>query len=131
MKTVDDDNPIWLFRGVPKESREFEDVNATGEVEPPRPDRTGASYRRRHSMNGDNETGYTSWTDDYSIACDVAQEISSSPNLSGEYVVFRVRFNSLDPDKIFEGRADEAEYLIEGTVENVEIADGHEDEVDE
>ena len=40
-------------------------------------------------------------------------------------------FNTLDPDRVFEGRADEDEYLIEGTVENVEFSKDATDEEDD
>ena len=30
--------------------------------------------------------------------------------------------STLDPERVFEGRADEDEYLIEGTVEHVEFS---------
>jgi len=43
----------------------------------------------------------------------------------------RVRVNTLDPDRVFEGRADEDEYLIEGTVENVEFSKDATDEEDD
>jgi len=50
---------------------------------------------------------------------------------SGQLRVFRVRISTLDLDnKVFEGRADEDEYLIEGTVENVAFSDDAADEED-
>jgi hypothetical protein len=98
-----------------------EDVRATGEIEPRRPDLRGEYYRRSHSMLGDTETAYTSWSESGSTAVLFAEATSDQEELSGKIVVFRVRVDHLEESKVFEGRADEDEYLIEGTVENVEL----------
>ena len=46
-------------------------------------------------------------------------------------VIFRVRISSLSQQRLFPGRDDENEYLIEGTVENVEISEDASDEEDD
>jgi hypothetical protein len=109
----------WLYRGVPRESLEVEDVHAVGEVRPPRPDRIGERWRQFHVM-GDTQTGYTSWTTDRNMAEEIAQFGSSSS--SGRVVIFRVRVDSIPEERLFHGREDEAEFLIEGTVEEVSIS---------
>jgi hypothetical protein len=77
------------------------------------------------------DTGYTSWSTDRSIAEAAALACSDDEGLSGQIRIFRVRVNTLDPDRVFEGRADEDEYLIEGTVENVEFSKDATDEEDD
>jgi len=76
------------------------------------------------------DTGYTSWTTDRSIAEAAASASGEAAGLSGRIRIFRVRIDSLDPGRLFDGRADEEEYLIEGAVEEVEFSDGLEDEED-
>src|SRR6266446_1133389 len=112
----------WLYRGVPCESPEVEDVRAIGEVRPLRPDRIGEYWRRAH-VHGDTETGYTSWTTDRSIAEAAAQDSSAIYDLSGEIVIFRVRVDSISEERIFPGLEDEDEWLIEETVEDVTISE--------
>jgi hypothetical protein len=118
----------WLYRGVPRESPEVADVEADGEVRPPRLDRVGEFWRHAH-VCGDTETGYTSWTTDRSIAEEAAD--AASEGLSGQIVIFRVRVRSLPEDRLFEGREDEWEWLIEGTVEEVSISESPADEEDD
>jgi len=72
------------------------------------------------------ETGYTSWTTDRSLAEEAAR--SGTHELSGRIRVFRVRVDTLNPERLYEGRADEDEYLIEGTVEKVEFSEHVTDE---
>ncbi len=79
-------------------------------------------------MAGETETAYTNWTSDRSIAVAAAEDCASAPGLSGEIVIFRVRLESIDRDKLFDGRADESEYLIEGVVEGVELSTGEEED---
>jgi hypothetical protein len=124
------DDHTWLYRGVPKESPEVQDVAANGEVYPPRPDLTGEPQRHAH-ICGMTETGYTSWTTDRSIAEDAASFCSEDEALSGVVVIFRVRISSLPQERLFPGRDDEYEYLIEGTVENVELSEDASDEEDD
>lgn len=85
-------------------------------------------------MAGDTDTGYTSWTADRSLAEAAAQDSSDNYDLSGEIVIFRIRVHSVSPERIFAGREDEDEWLIEGTVEEVTIsedaADDEEDDYD-
>lgn len=121
---------IWLYRGVPVESTEVVDVESFGEINPPRPDRIGELWRLYHSA-GMTETGYTSWSVDRAIAEAAAQASSDDPHLSGRIRIFRVRIEYLDAERVFEGRADEDEYLIEGTVENVEVSGDEADEEDD
>ena len=45
-------------------------------------------------------------------------------------MVFRVRISTIEVDRIFEGTEEEDEYLIEGTVENVEFSEDADDEYD-
>lgn len=118
----------WLYRGVPYESDERLDVEATAEIRPPRPERTTEYDRRVHVMNNDTNTGYTSWTPDRSIAQAAAEAIGEVAGLSGQIVIFRVRANSISEERIFPGRDDEEELLIQGTIEEVEIS---EDAIDE
>lgn len=112
-------NYSWLFRGVPAESPEVEDVRANGEVYPRRPGMVGEYERYCHSVNEMTDTGYTSWTTDPVIAEELARFASMEAGLSGAVVIFRVRISSLDASRIFEGEEREDEYLIEGAVENV------------
>src|SRR4051812_17963567 len=103
---VDDlEGYVWLFRGVPAESVEVKDVEATGEVRAPYPSRIGEEFIRRHTMLNDTETGYTSWTTDRSYAEEVALETSAE--LSGGIVIFRVRIADMPEQRIFAGRVDE------------------------
>jgi hypothetical protein len=120
----------WLYRGVPSESPEVTDVEHAGEVRPQRPERVGQEWRRRHSA-GMTETGYTSWSSDRAIAEAAASESSNSEGLSGRYEIFRVLVEALNLDRVFEGRADEDEYLIEGTVEGVEYSGSATDDEDD
>jgi hypothetical protein len=115
----------WLYRGVPAESAEVNEVAHFDEIRPPRPDRIGDQWRRWHSA-GMTETGYTSWTTNRSLAEDAAR--AGTEELSGQTKIFRVRIDKLDPEQLYEGRADEDEYLIEGTVENVEFCEGPTDD---
>jgi len=115
----------WLYRGVPVEAEdEINDVEYYEEVRPVRPDRVGAEWRERHSA-GMTQTGYTSWTTDRSFAVEAARALSEeNATLSGLIRILRVRISTLDLEcRVFEGRADEDEYLIEGTVENVEFSE--------
>jgi len=77
------------------------------------------------------QTGYTSWSSDRSIAEAAATACSEDEGLSGQIRIFRVRVSTLDQEQVFEGRADEDEYLIEGTVENVEFSEDAADEEDD
>lgn len=125
---MNSDCPTWLFRGVPFESWEVEDVAATGEITPPRPDRRGEDCRYEHVNGGWTDTAYTSWSIERSTAMAAAESKIDRSRLSGRVVVFRVRFSSISEDRLYRGRDDEDEYLIEGTVESVEISS---DEVDD
>jgi hypothetical protein len=121
------DDCTWLFRGVPAESPEVDDVDYFEEIHPPRPERIGEDWRLRHSA-GLTQTGYTSWSTDRSLAEAAATACSEDEGLSGRIRIFRVRISTLDLERVFEGRADEDEYLIEGTVENVEFSEDPGDE---
>jgi hypothetical protein len=122
------DDFTWLYRGVPEESSEVEDVAANGEVYPPRPDRIGERARREHISDEMTDSGYTSWTTDRGIAEDAALFCIRAEGLIGVVVIFRVRIRSLEQERVFPGRDDEYEYLIEGTVENVEFSEDASDE---
>ncbi len=111
---------VWLYRGVPAESPEVENVHTVGEIRPPRPDRIGERWRQFHVL-GDTQTGYTSWTTERNMAEEFAQFSGSSS--SGEAAIFRVRVDSIPEERVFQGREDEAEFLIEGTVEEVSISE--------
>ena len=116
---------IWLYRGVSREAPEVEDVHAVGEVHPPRPDRRGERWRQFHVL-GDTQTGYTSWTTDRNMAEEFAQFGSSGSG--AEMVIFRVRVDSTPEERLFQGREDEAEFLIEGTIEEVSISESADEE---
>ena len=92
----------------------------------------GQSGANAHSA-GMTQTGYTSWTTDRSFAEEAARAQSEADEtLSGLIRIFRVRISKLDLEcRVFEGRADEDEYLIEGTVENVEFSEDEADEEDD
>lgn len=117
----------WLYRGVPLESPEVADVNACSEIRPPRPERIGEYWRRVH-IAGHTETGYLSWTTDRDIAEAATQAASDNFKLSGQIVIFQLRVDSLSEERIFTGREDEDEILIEGTVEDVAISKSAADE---
>jgi hypothetical protein len=121
----------WLYRGVPAESPEVEDVAANGEVYPRRPGYVGEYARDCHRINEMTDTGYTSWTTDPGIAEELAQYASREAGLSGRVVIFQVRISTIEEGRIFEGEAREDEYLIEGTVENVLFPEDAEDEDDD
>jgi hypothetical protein len=125
------DGYTWLYRAVPAESPEVEDVAANGEVYPRRPGNVGAYARYCHSINEMTDTGYTSWTTDPGIAEELAQYASREAGLSGRVVIFQVRISTIEEGRIYEGEAGEDEYLIEGTVENVLISEDAEDEDDD
>ncbi len=120
----------WLYRGVPRESPEVADVRENGEIRPPRPDRVGDYWRQVH-IPGDTETGYTSWTTDRSIAEAAAQDCCDDRELPGQIIIFRVRVEYIEEERIFPGRDDEEEFLIEGTVEEVSISESAADEEEE
>ncbi len=112
----------WLYRGVPAESDDAKSVQSFGEIAPPRPDRTGERWRQLHLADETN-TSYTSWTTDRSIAEDAASWVAEGEGLSGDIRILRVRLDSLTEDRLFAGRDDECEYLIEGRVEEVTFSD--------
>ena len=104
---------------------------ANGEVYPRRPSYVGEYARYCHIINEMTDTGYTSWTTDREIAEELAQYASREAGLSGSVVIFQVRISMIDEERIYEGEAREDEYLIEGTVENVQFsedADGEDDD---
>ncbi len=105
-------------------------MESTGEIRPPRSDRVG-DYWRHVPICGMTDTGCTSWSTDRSIAEAAATDSSDDYRLSGQIRIFRVRIATLDPERIFDGRADEDEYLIEGTVEDVEFSEEPADEEDD
>jgi hypothetical protein len=113
------------------ESPEVDAVEHFEEIRPPRPERVGEDWRQRHSAGLTTDTGYTSWTTDRSLAEAAAWACSDDEGLSGRITIFRVRIDTLDAERLFEGRADEDEYLIEGTVENVEVSQDATDEENE
>ncbi len=121
----------WLYRGVPEESPEVEDVTANGEVYPRRPGYVGEYARYCHSVNEMTDTGYTSWTTDRGTAEDLARYASKEAGLSGKVVIFQVLISTIEEGRIYEGEAREDEYLIERTVENVQVCEETEDEEDE
>jgi hypothetical protein len=89
--------------------------------------RFSASFGEPH-VCGMTNTGYTRWSVDRSIAEAAALDISDGEGLSGQIVIFRIRISLLNMDAVFEGHADEDEYLIEGTVEHVEFSEDPSDE---
>jgi hypothetical protein len=96
------------------------------QVFPPRPDLVGRHWRQNH-CNGDTNTAYTSWSTDRETARMFGEEAQSDIIAPGEVVVFRVRIETLI-NKVYRGREDEYEVLIEGTVEDVEVSTGLEEE---
>jgi len=77
------------------------------------------------------ETGYTSWSTDRALTEAAASVCSDDEGLSGRIRIFKVRIRTLDLERVFEGRADEDEFVIEGTVENVEFSQDAADEEDD
>jgi hypothetical protein len=49
--------------------------------------------------------------------------MADEEGLSGQFRILRVRLDSLSEDRVFEGRNDEYEFLIEGAVEGVDFSD--------
>lgn len=121
----------WLYRGVPEESPEVQDVATSGEIYPRRPGYVGEYARYCHRVNEMTDTGYTSWTTDPGIAEELARFASAEAGLSGKVVIFRVRISTIDKSRIYEGEAREDECLIEGAVEQVMICEDAEDEDEE
>jgi len=112
---------------VPIESPEVLDVQSMEEISPQRPDRIGERWRHFH-VHGDTQTGYTSWTSDRSIAEEAARFRADNSGLSGEIVVFRVLAETISERQLFQGLEDEAEWLIQGTVESVSISESEADD---
>lgn len=108
---------------MPAESPEVKDVSANGEVYPRRPGYVGEYARYCHIINEMTDTGYTSWTTDRGIAEELAQYASREAGLSGKIAIFCVRVNTIDEERIYDGEASEDEFLIEGTVENVQFSE--------
>ena len=52
----------------------------------------------------------------------------SASDSSGPVVIFRVRVDSIPEERLFQGREDKAEFLLEGTVEEVSISESAADE---
>lgn len=117
-----DDLPEWLYRGVPAESPEVQDVRATGEISPPRPDLRSEWHRQQHLL-GFTDTAYTSWSAERSIAEYMARLTIEQEGLRGGVIVFRVRVETIDVARLFPGCDDEQEWLIEGRVEGVELSE--------
>jgi hypothetical protein len=113
----------WLYRGVPAESPEVGLVKVYGAVAPRRPGLVGEYARYCHSINEMTDTGYTSWTTNRDIAEELGRFTSDEAALSGIVVIFRVRISTIERDRVFEGQEREDEYLIEGTVEDVEVSE--------
>jgi hypothetical protein len=116
----------WLFRGVFLRSPDEDWMRDEDEIVPPRPDRIGWDWRRKH-VSGDTETAYTSWSTNWETARMFGEEACSDTRARGEVVVFRVRIDALT-NRGYYGRDDEDEFLIEGRVEGVEISTGLEEE---
>lgn len=106
---------------MPRSSPEVDDVRAIGEVRPQPPDRIGEIWQDYHAAGITTETAYTSWTSERSVAVDAATDMCEQQSLRGEIVIFRVQFRDV-ADRCVPGRDDESEYLIEGTVEGVEVS---------
>lgn len=134
----------WLYRGVPKDSYEASTAEVDGEVIPPVPGMVGEEVRNAHINDEQTESGYTSWTTNLDTADYFAKRAANVANsrvrhrlryrvgdgkpISYRIVILQVRIDTLDDRKLFEGRCEEGEWLIEGTVENVEIWDGDDDD---
>lgn len=80
------------------------------------------------------DSGYTSWSKDRDTAIELGRYASRNARdsrgrrLSGKVLVFKVRVSTIDEERIFEAEAAEDEYLIEGTVENVEFSEDADDD---
>jgi hypothetical protein len=115
----------WLFRGVFLRSPDDDWMRDENEIVPPRPDRVGWHWRRQH-IHGDTDTAYTSWSTNWETAHMFGEEARTDFRVRGEAVVFRARIDTTN--RGYYGRDDEDEILIEGSVEDVEISTGLEDE---
>ena len=120
----------WLYRGVPEESPEKWDVEANGEVYPQRPDRTGEMWRATHQA-GDTQTAYTSWSTDRDIVQAAGESSRDEAGLGCGVIIFKVRITKWLRHRIYPGREDEEEYLIEGTVEGVMASSDASEEEDD
>ncbi len=116
----------WLFRGVFLRSPDDDWLRYEDEIVPLRPDRVGPEWRDNH-RNDDTETAYTSWSTHWETARLFGDEARDDASMPGVVVVFRVQIHTLT-NRVYFGRADEDEYLIEGRVCGVEISTGLEEE---
>ncbi len=116
----------WLFGGVFLRSPDDDWMRDENEIVPPRPDPVGWHWRHQH-INGNTDTAYTSWSTNWETAHMFGEEARTDARVRGEVVIFRVRIDALT-NRVYHGRDDEDEILIEGSVEDVEISTGLEEE---
>tara|TARA_B100000965_G_C19270226_1_gene616974 strand:- start:162 stop:479 length:318 start_codon:yes stop_codon:yes gene_type:complete len=93
-----------------------------GELDPPNPSRTGEYWLHRH-WEGDTDTGYTSWSTNPYVAKAMAEEAIQEHGLEPGVLVGRVRADSIEDCRKFEGSAftDEEEVTVEGTVTGIQV----------
>ncbi|OWK46963.1 hypothetical protein [Fimbriiglobus ruber] len=118
----------WLFRGMflPHDNLWTKD---TDYIEPREPYNRERKWRERHSKLNDTETAYTAWSTNRETAEMFGAEARDKADAAGEVVVFRVWVESLTNRCFSCGFENEDEVLIEGTVDDVELSDGLEEEV--
>ena len=118
----------WLFRGMFLRSPNDLWMKDRDSIEPREPFNRGRNWRERHSRLDDTETAYTAWSTNWDTAQMFGEEARDEADASGEVVVFKVCIESLTNRCFRCGFEDEDEVLIEGTVEDIELSDGLEEE---
>lgn len=118
----------WLFRGMFLRSPNDLWMKDQDSIEPREPFNRGRNWREGHSKHDDTETSYTAWSTKRDTAEMFGEEARDNANAPGEVVVFKVWVESLTNRCFRCGFENEDEVLIEGTVEDVELSDGLEEE---
>jgi len=127
-KELLEEDCVWLFRGTFLTHDDLW-MKDTDSIEPRERFNRGSEWRERHSKLDDTETAYTAWSTNRCTAEMFGEEARDNAHAAGEVVVFRVKVKSLTNRCFRSGFENEDEVLIEGTVDDVELSDGLEEEV--